>query len=72
MEKKFQDESKETFYQPYKPQLYYHHPLPTYSSKPNEFEKLVYVASSFFNSKPKNCFNHTTDVSQFRSVISKK
>lgn len=69
MEKKIQDVSKQAFYRPNKPQNYYHHPLPIYPTKPNEFDKLVYVASSVFNSKPKNSFNHATNASPFRTVV---
>ena len=72
MEKNFKAISKKNFYKPNKSQLYYHQPLPTYPTKPNEFDKLVYVASSVFNSRPKNCFNHAADVSLFRSVVSGK
>lgn len=69
MKKNFQDISKQAFYQSNKPQNYYHRPLPTYPTKPNEFDKLIYVASSIFNSKPKNSFNHAADVSLFRSIV---
>ncbi len=49
---------------------YYQQPSPKYSPKPNEFDKLVYVAT-VFNQKRKDNFNHS-DESPFQSVVSRK
>lgn len=69
MEKDYQDISKKDFKQHNKSAGYYHYPSPTYPKKLTEFDKLAYVASSVFNSNPKNSFKHDTDVSPFQPVV---
>lgn len=54
MKKNSQDISERDFQQHNKLACkYYQQPSPKYSPKPNEFDKLVYVATAF-SQKPKN------------------
>jgi hypothetical protein len=49
---------------------YCQRPSPKYSAKPNEFDKLVYVASTL-NEEQKNNFKHSKE-SPFQSVAPRK
>lgn len=72
MKKNSQDISEQDFQQHNKATCQnYERPSPTHPTRPNEFDKLVYVATTTFSQKPQNNFNHG-DASPFRSVTSPK
>ncbi len=69
---KSQDISEKDFQRHNKACQYYQQPSPKYSPKPNEVEKLAYVATVFiFNQKPKNEFKHS-ETSPFQVVVPDK
>lgn len=68
MEKKFQPLSKQDF-QPNNKLTYKDQPIsPVYPRKPNEFDKLVYVAAVFSKALPTSEFNHS-NTSPFQPII---
>lgn len=72
MKKNSQDISEQAFHQPTNSKNHCHCPLPIYPKKLNEFDKLVYVASSIFSQKQKNSFHHAIDTSPFRPITPQK